>query len=172
MKIYSRHAATLLATLVLLGTVPAQAALNTYNFSGALDSGALMGETFTGQFSFDDATLMGVGGEYLNVNALNLNFHSHAYTQADAAAATEVAFMDGAFLGLSFAVDSSFPEFALTPGFFDVTEAYLAYQPGVGASGYGSVAYTLAPVPVPLPATFGMLLAGLGLFGFFTRKRR
>lgn len=172
MKINSHYAANLLATLVLLGTVPAQAALNTYNFSGALDSGALMGETFSGQFSFEDSALMGVGNEYLNVNALNLNFLSHAYTQADAVAATEVAFMDGSFLGLSFAVESSYPKFAIIPGFLDVTEAYLAYQPGVGTSGYGSIAYTLAPVPVPLPATLGMLMAGLGLFGFSTRKRR
>lgn len=172
MRMNAHNAATLLASLVLLGTVPAQAALNTYNFSGSLDSGALTGEIFTGQFSFDDAALVGMDSEYLNVNTLNLNFHSHAYTQADAAAATEVAFMDGIFLGLSFAVESADPKFALSPGFLDATNAYFAYQPSVGTSGYGSIVYALAPVPVPVPATFAMLLAGLGSLGFIARKRR
>lgn len=170
MRMNAHYATTLLATLVLLGTVPAQAALNTYDFSGSLDSGALIGETFTGQFSFDDTALIGMNSEYLNVNTLNLNFHSHAYTQADAAVATEVAFMDGVFQGLSFTVESSDPKFAFAPGFFDATDAYFAYQPSVGTSGYGTVIYT--PAPVPEPETYAMLLAGLGLLGLMSRKRR
>lgn len=172
MRMNTHYATALLATLAMLGTVSAQAALSTYNFSGTLDSGALIGETFTGQFSIDDATLIGMDSEYLNVNTLNMNFHNHVYTQADAAVATEVAFMDGAFLGLSFMVESSNPMFAITPGFLDATDAYFAYQPSVGTSGYGSIIYALAPVTVPLPATFPMLMAGLGLFGFAAKKRR
>lgn len=162
-------AATLLVSLVLLGTAPAHAALNTYTFSGALDSGTLIDEAFSGQFSFDDAALIGVGSEYLNVNTLNLSFHSQAYTQADAAATPGVAFNDGVFLGLDFVVASSDPAFALIPGVVDATGAYFAYQPSVGTSGFGSVAYTLAAVPEP--KTYAMLLAGLGLIGFVVLKR-
>lgn len=168
MKTYAYRVALLL-TLALLSTAPAQAALNTYNFSGSLDSGALIGETFSGQFSFDDAMLTGMNSEYLGVNTLNLNFYNHSYTQANAAAATEVAFMDGSFLGLSFAVDSSYPQFAFIPGFFDKTEAYFAYQPSLGTAGYGSVTYMLAPVPEP--EIYTLMLAGMALMGFVARRK-
>lgn len=169
MRLNAHHAATLLTSLMLICTASAHAATNTYTLTGTLDSGALADETFTGQFSFDDAALTGAGYEYLNVDTLSLNFLTEAYTDAHAAATPEVSFMDGVFLGLSFVVEMADPAFALIPGSVDATDAYFAYQPSAGASGFGSVAYTLTAVPEP--KTYVMLLAALGLMGFVVRKR-
>ena len=169
MKRTLSHPGTALIGLLLLGATSAQAATNTYTFSGALDSGVFNGETFSGQFSFDDATLSGTGDEYLAVNTVKMNFHGQTYTQTNAAAIPEVRFADGALFGLSFTVDSSDPAFSLTPGFSSVADAYFGYDSRAGASGYGSVTYTL--VPVPEPKTSAMLLAGLGLVGYVVKKR-
>lgn len=163
------HPLAALMGLLLLGAASAQAASTSYTFNGTLDSGVFNGETFSGQFSFDDATLTGSGDEYLAVDSVNLNFHAQAYTQTHAAAIPEVAFSDGTFLGLSFSVDSSDPTFSLIPGVTSLAEAYFGYAPTAGDSGYGSVAYTV--VPVPEPKTYAMLLAGLGLVGYVVRKR-
>ena len=170
MKRMLSHPVTALIGLLLLGATSAQAATNTYTFSGALDSGVFNGETFSGQFSFDDATLTGTGDEYLAVNTVNMNFHGQTYTQTNAAAVPEVRFADGALLGLSFTVDSSDPAFSLIPGFSSIADAQIGYDSRVGASGYGSVSYTL--VPVPEPETYALLLAGLGLVGWSTRRAR
>jgi len=171
MRLNAPHPIAALIGLLLLGATSVQAATNTYTFSGTLDSGVLNGESFSGQFSFDDAALTGMGGEYQAVNTLNLNFHSQTYTQANAAinTAAEVGFLDGTFLGLSFTVESADPKFSFIAGATDVIEASFAYVPSAGISGYGTVAYTL--VPVPEPKTYIMLLAGLGLIGFVVRKR-
>ncbi|MHB1176224.1 MAG: PEP-CTERM sorting domain-containing protein [Sulfuriferula sp.] len=123
--------------------------------------------------SFNDTELIGTDSEYLKVDTLNPNFHNSAYTQANTAAATEVAFTEGVFLGLNFAVESSDPEFALTPGVFDATSVVFVSQPVdtqpvVVVPDYGFI-YT--PAPVPESETYAMLLAGLGLLGFMARKR-
>lgn len=171
MRLNTPHPIAALIGLLLLGATSAQAATNTYTFSGMLDSGVFNGERFNGQFSFDDAALTGVGDEYRVVNSLNLSFHNVIYTQADAAVntATEVGFADGAFLGLSFTVEPSDPTFSLILAVPSVSEAYFGYTPSTGDSGFGSVTYTL--VPVPEPKTNAMLLAGLGLVGYVVRKR-
>ena len=172
MRLNVSHPVAVLIGLLLLGATSAQAATNTYTFSGTLDSGVFNGETFSGQFSFDDAALTGMGDEYLTVNSVNLNFHSQTYTQANAAinTAAEVAFLDGTFLGLSFTVESADPKFSFIAGATDLIEASFAYVPGAGISGFGSVTYT--QMPVPEPETYAMLLAGLGLVGWSARRNR
>lgn len=148
--------------LLLLSATSAQAATNTYTFSGALDFGKFKGETFSGQFSFDDASLV--------VNSVNLSFLNETYTETNADATPEAAFANGTFLGLSFTVESSDPTFSLVPGFSSVADAYFGYTPSTGISGFGSVTYTL--MPVPEPETYAMLLAGLGLVGWAARRNR
>ena len=169
MRLNAPHPAAALIGLLLLGATSAQAATNTYTFSGTLDSGAFIGESFSGQFSFDDAALTRMGDEYLAADSVNLNFHGQAYTLSNAAVIPEVAFADGAFLGLSFTVESSDPTFGLVAGFSSIAEAYFGYTPSAGGAGFGSVSYT--PAPVPEPKTYAMLLAALGLIGYVVRKR-
>ena len=52
---------------------PAQAAIQSYTFNGAVDSGSLIGETYSGSFSFDDAALSGIADEWLSVDNLAMN---------------------------------------------------------------------------------------------------
>ena len=170
MRLNAPQSVTALIGLLLLGATSAQAAINTYTFSGTLDSGLFNGETFSGQFSFNDTALTGMGNEYQSVDTLNLNFHNQTYTQASAVAIPEAAFADGAFLGLSFTVKSADMGFSLIPAVPGVADAYFGYDSSAGNSGFGSVTYTL--VPVPEPETYAMLLAGLGLVGWAARRNR
>ncbi len=162
---------TALAALLLAALPAAHAANQNYSFNGALDSGALIGQTFSGSFSFDDAALSSSGTEWLSVSSLSMNFAGSNFTQANAAAgsAVEVAYLDGSFLGLSYSVDSSFPKFSVIPGYDHVSQAFVAYDTAaVGGSGTGNINFA----PVPEPESYAMLLAGLGLMGMVARRRK
>jgi len=161
---------TILA-LTLLAAIPAaQAATQTWNFNGTLDSGAFSGQNFGGSFSFDDAALTGVADEWLTVGNLSLNFLGNAYTQANASIGStpEVSFYDGVFLGLSYSAGVTGDGFTFAPGYSTLGEAFVAYDTPAGFSGSGNVIYA----PVPEPETYAMLLAGLGLLGAAARRRR
>lgn len=170
MKHTLSHPVTALIGLMLLGATAAQAATTTYTFSGTLDSGMFNGETFNGQFSFDDAALTKTGNKFIAVDAVSLSFLGDDYTLSNASGTPEAAFADGTFQGLSFTVESSDPAFSLIPAEPNVSEAYFGYTPSAGVSGFGSVTYTL--VPVPEPETYGMLLAGLGLVAWAAKRNR
>jgi hypothetical protein len=165
---YAFFRTSLLAALLLAGAPAAQAAVQTYDFGGTLDSGFYLGASFSGSFSFDDATLLGTGPEWLNVSSLFMSFLGNSYTEADADVGTvaEVGFLDGAFLGLSYSVSSGDPRFSVIAGSFDPSDAYLAYDTALGNSGSGSIAYA----QVPEPATYALLLAGLAGFMAFRRR--
>jgi hypothetical protein len=80
---------TLRSTLLVLATVaalPAQAAIQNWNFSGTLESGAYAGATFSGTARFDDAVLTGIGEEWIALDAINLTFLGQSYSTIDAAA--------------------------------------------------------------------------------------
>jgi hypothetical protein len=158
-----------MAMALSLGVGASIAAPVNYNFNGAVDFGALLGETYSGQFTFDDAALTGSGDEYLPVSSLSFNFLGNAFDQSNGVAPPEAAFLDGAFLGLSFNVDAFNPGFATIPGFVDVSESYFAYDNGAGSAGFGSLAYSVSAVPEA--ETWTMLLPGLVLLGFFARRR-
>lgn len=144
---------------------PAQAAVQTYTFSGAIDSGSLLGETYVGSFSFDDAALTGAGAEWLTVDSLAMTFMGSNFTQADVAtdAAVEVGYYDGAFLGLSYSVDSAANPFTFVTGSHDTSDAFFAYDGGAG-----SVIYA----PVPEPRDWMLMLAGLGLVGVMVERAK
>lgn len=161
---------TALAALLVAVLPAAQAATQTYAFSGSLDSGALIGESFSGQFSFDDATLTLSGEEYLGVDTLGLNFlgANWGLGQLDAGALAEVKFVEGVFAGLSYSATLAGTSLSLVPGFMDTSDAFLAYTPSVGLEGAGNVIYA----PVPEPQTYAMLLAGMAIMGTMAARRR
>jgi len=160
---------TALAALLLAALPAAQAATQNYIFSGTLDSGIFSGQTFSGNFSFDDAALTGLDAEWLSVGNLSFSFLGHTFTLANAAAPAEVGYFNGNFLGLSYTVESSEPKVSLIAGNESTSDAFIAYDTSaIGGSGAGSVIYAA----VPEPESFAMLLAGLGLMGAVARRRR
>lgn len=149
---------TLLAALLAVA-IPAQASILTWNFSGTVDSGSLLGQTYSGLFSFDDVELTSVGSEYLAVSSLNMMFDNVAYTLTNELALTEAVFEAGSFTGMNF----SAANFSFIPGSVDTSDAFLALNDGAA-----NVIYA----PVPEPETWTMVLMGLGLVGFMTRRRK
>lgn len=162
---------TLLAAL-LIAALPAQAAM--YNFNGTLDSGLSAGQSFSGNVSFDDSSLLGSGQEWLGANSFSIDFLGNTYYMAQGAAATELAFLDGNFLGVSYSYDAAFPMFSLiassgTGEPWDLPA--LAYSQ-MGINGVVDGAGTIMYQAVPEPETYAMLLAGLGLLGIMGRRRQ
>lgn len=156
---------TALAALLIAALPAAQAA--SYNFSGAMDFGPLNGESFSGSLSFDDTGLTGAGFELFSLSNLTINFAGHTYTLANADAAPDVSYQDGAFLGLSYSASAFDPKLAFIAGSVNASDAFVAYTVG-NLDGAGSIVYA----PVPEPESYAMLLAGLGLVGFAARRRR
>ena len=155
--------------LLFAALAPAHAAVQTYTFSGAIDAGPLLGEAYAGSFSFDDATLVGEGAEWLAVDSLSMNFMGNSFTEADAVAPAiaEVGYYDGAFLGLSFSVDIGGEPFSFVTGNVDTRDAFFATE-----SSSGSLTYAAA---VPEPRDWLLMLAGIGLVGVMverTKRRR
>ena len=152
--------------LLFAAFAPAQAAVQTYTFSGAIDAGPLLGETYAGSFSFDDAALTGTGAEWLAVDSLAMNFMGSSFTQADVAfgAAVEVGYYDGAFLGLSYSVDSATYPFSFVTGSVDASDAFFATD-----SSSGSLTYAAA---VPEPRDWMLMLAGIGLVGVMVERAK
>jgi hypothetical protein len=137
-----------------------------YAFDISLDSGPRIGNLYSGEFSYVDATLMGVGEEYVALDSIDFSFEGTALTLADDMFA-EAVFYDGVFLGISYNAVATGFSVSFVPGFLDLSEAYFAYDlPGEG-SGFGSLTVTTVPVPAALP----LLLSGLGVFGLRVRRR-
>lgn len=149
---------------------PVQAAVQSYTFSGMMDSGHYINERFSGVISFDDATLTGAADEWLAIDSLTMSILGHTYTQADADAGSqaEVGYIDGALLGLSYSVTAANIGFSFIPGFADSSDAYIAYDTSQGLSGAGNVIYA----PVPEPRDWMLMLAGLGLVGMMVGRNR
>lgn len=166
---------TALAALLLAALPSAQAA--TYSFSGMMDSGSLIDQSFFGNFSFDDLGLTGSGFELRDVTSVSLSFAGTNFTLANADAPADVSFMDGNLLGLFFTATKSYAPPGVYLGITFVTDAekpYLAYErlnsdwtAVDAASGSGTVIYAA----VPEPESYAMFLAGLGLIGLAARRR-
>jgi len=151
--------------------LPAQAAIQEFSFNGAMDSGYYNGEVFSGIFSFDDASLTSFGTEFINVSSLSMSFLRTTFTQATFTGDFPAAvFNDGLFSGLEWSADSISPDvgFSFISGFMDSSDAFIAYDTNLGSSGAGNVIYAL----VPEADQYAMLLAGLGILGVVTRRRK
>jgi hypothetical protein len=150
--------------------LPAQAAVQLYNFNGVMDSGAYNGSSFSGSFSFDDATIDASGLDIANLLSFDMNFLSTNFTLANTLVAPDVSFQDGTFLGLSLSIDSITPNvnFTFVPGIATSSEASIAYDVNFGVSGAGNVVYA----PVPEADRYAMFLAGLGVMGAVARRRK
>jgi hypothetical protein len=162
-----------LAIIALLSSVlPAQAAVQNYNFTGAVDSGFYNGSLFSGSFSFDDATVDASGLDVTGLLSFDMSFLDTSYNFTSVIGTPDVSFQDGSFLGLSLNIDSAVPNvnFTFVPGNIDVSEAFTSYDTTLGLSGGGTVLFTAAPVPEP--ETYAMFLAGLGLIGVLSRRRK
>jgi len=154
---------TLLAAALALAGLSAQAA--TFNFSGLLEDGPLAGQSFSGQFSYDESLLGGVAYELLDLSSWSLS--ALGSNLSGAGMPVQAAFWDGQFVGLngSYAVGSY--QLNLGDGTVDFSGAYLAYKTPAG-EGFGS--YTVSAVPEP--ESYALMLAGLGCVGLLARRRR
>jgi len=158
--------------IAILSTVfPAQAAIQNYSFSGAVDSGFYNGSLISGSFSFDDATIDASGLDITGLLSFDMNFLNTSYNIASVTGTPDVSYQDGSFLGLSLNVDSVVPNvnFTFVPGSSDISDAFIAYDTTLGFSGGGNVIYTAA---VPEADSYAMFLAGLGLMGILARRRK
>ncbi|HEY9800650.1 MAG TPA: PEP-CTERM sorting domain-containing protein [Leptolyngbyaceae cyanobacterium] len=144
---------------------PSQAATINYTIEVSIDSGSLSGNNYFGSFSYDNSSLTGSGEEFIDVSDVSFNFDGTNYTVANN---PQVAFLDGKFLGLSYSPE---PSLSFIPGFFDVSEAYFAYDFGSFSSGFGDVTYTLQNTSVPEPTTVISLVA-VGAWGVTSRLKR
>lgn len=143
---------------------PSHGAIISYSLTGTVTSGPLNGQPISGTFSFDDAGLTGTGDEFVNVDSVFVNFNGSTFTQANATATPEVAFSDGAFLGLSFSAEQISPALSISfvPGFFDVSDSFFTYQQN-GVDGDGNVEYTKVLESSNLLGILGLGLIGLGI---------
>lgn len=155
---HSLRAAAMGAAL-FLSAPGAEAGIIHYAFAGTVDFGSLVGESYSGEASFDDSALTGTGSETLSLVTLTFSFHGDTFDQASGTGAPTADFLDGIFLGLSYEVTAIDPDFSLVSGGSDIAEAYLAYTPdNIGDDpGFGSLVYN----PVPEPATLALMGGGL-----------
>ncbi len=151
------------ATLSLSGTA-ATAAPVAFQADVSVTSGDLAGQSFSATMLADTAALTGFGEEFLPVQRLSFQFGGLTYTEDDGLA--ELVYFDNAFLGLSYSVDTP-DTFSFVPGFFDIDEAFFAYE-GLETDGEGDLSYSTAPVPLPAPLV--LMLTGLAALAVHRRR--
>lgn len=162
-------AATLLATASLCASAA------TVNFSGAADSGPLLNEPYGGSFSFVDP-VAGFDG-FVDLDSFTMSFFGQTYDLASADTTPVAVFVGGIFTGVDYLdIDSldpsTRPHVALLAGFFDASEAYLAYDTGAttAGAGFGSLRFETGGGTLPEPGTLAAALAGLALLGAARRR--
>jgi len=155
----------LLAAAVAISAAPVSAATITYDFKVLPDSDPLLGNSYTGSFSYDDSSLSGLDEESLVVESLRFSFLGTDYDETNGLSDAEAVFFNGNFLGLSYVAD----DFAFVPGFVDLSDASFAYDIDAGV-GFADVIYTQRQpeqsVPEPTSAIAVLLLGALGTATF------
>lgn len=158
-----KHLLALAVTVLSLGA--AQAA--SFDFTGQIETGPLTGQTFSGQFGYNEALVTGVSYEQINLTSWTLNAFGQTFTTAGASSTPQAGFYDGQFVGITAGYSSPTMSVNLVDGFFDLGGAYVAYATPAG-EGFGSYAIT----PVPEPSSWALAIAGLAVVGGVARRRQ
>lgn len=159
---------TLLAAALAGAGFASQAATVVVNFqSTAFDGGSLVGQSFNGQFSYDDSALS-ASTWTLPLLSLSFSLGGQSYTlgQADAGT-TGAAFEAGSLIGVNAVYAGGVRSIELVSGF---GTPYAFYQQGSGNYGYADLSFSTAAVPEP--ESYALMLAGLALVGFMARRRK
>ncbi len=75
---------TVVVTMIAVDVRPVQAEPVTYDFTVVVTQGSLVGNTFNGSFTYDDAILNGMGTEAIQVSdglKVNMNFFGQDYSE-------------------------------------------------------------------------------------------
>ena len=156
-----KHSLLALAACALFAS--AAQANTSYNFGGVVEDGVLAGQSFSGQFSFDE-TLLAATPDYLMPSTLTLTFNGTVYTLATALdGSIGIAFDAGKPVGIDAVWGNDANGLVLSSGF---GSPYLADTAG----NFGSV--TISASPVPEPASWALGLAGLAAIGLLMNRRR
>lgn len=130
-------------------------------FTGSLAAG----DSFSGNFSFNETVLTGIDAEFLDVDALEFGFLGETFTEASDPLGGLVSFEDGQLLGLEFSVD---PLLADTPSFgifgkeFAYSEAgSFTFPDGLGTASYAAAPSSTTDVP-EASVVLGLLTMGVG----------
>src|SRR4051794_1654014 len=153
--------------LLLVATGPAAAVPIIQGFEVTAANGPLVGQTFTGTFSYDNSLLTGSGTEYIDPTqglTVSFTFGGITYTQVNDLNYPDyplAAFVNGDLAHLDFLVDNLFE-----------LNAFFSYF--VAGNGYfGDVSYT-GPVSVAVaePGLLALLGTGLLLLGVAAPRAR
>lgn len=173
----SRMFVTQVVVALALFVQPANATVIHKSFDSFLSTGPYAGTAFTGTFSYNDASVTGVGTEYLGLASFNFTLLGTPFSKADIDQGGQVILEDGV---LSYFTAAIFPP---TPWPAPVSDIAFGFGgPGVigyiGPAGdFGLGGYTINAAPIPKPATialfaFGLLSAMAGARSRPSRKRR
>lgn len=159
---------TLLIAALVGASIGAQAATVVINFkSTAFEGGSLAGQSFSGQFSFDDS-LLSSSTWTLPLLSLNFSLGGQSYTLSQADADTTTAVFDGGSLvGVNAMYSVGAPSIELLAG-FGTPYAHVYYS--ANDQGYADLSFSAAAVPEP--ESYALMLAGLGIVGFLSRRRK
>ncbi|NEQ55025.1 MAG: hypothetical protein F6K11_33700 [Leptolyngbya sp. SIO3F4] len=167
--VFFRYAAATISSSVFLMTMatePSSAATFSLQvdltevFSGSL----VVGDSFSGNFSFDENILTGIGSEFLDIDSLEFDFLNETFTEVSDPLGGLVSFEDGQLLGLEFIVE---PLLVDSPSFgiFDTEFAYSEAGSFTFPDGFGTVSYAAVPNPTDIPEAstlVGLLAIGIG----------
>jgi hypothetical protein len=158
---------SLLAAALACAGFAGQAAPVVVNFqSTPFDGGSLIGQSISGQFSYDDATL-DAGTWSLPLLSLSFSLGGQGYTLDGAEAGTTGVFFDaGNLVGVNAVYSGAARSVELSPAF---GAPYVFYQSSVSDYGYANLSFSTAAVPEP--ESYALLLVGLGALAVVTRRK-